>query len=102
MWLHTVDIARATSRPLPPDTAADARIIEDVVAEWARRHGQPFELTLTGPRKLRFHQGAGGGRLHLDAVGFCRILSGRAQPGDVEVDADREATVQLLGTRLVF
>lgn len=106
VWLHTVDIARATSRPYTPDAAVDARIVEDVVAEWARRHGEPFVLVLSGPAGARFRQGEGGGRLHLDAVTFCRILSGRAEVEDArasgELDADPWEAARLLETRLVF
>ncbi|MTV24090.1 maleylpyruvate isomerase family mycothiol-dependent enzyme [Nitriliruptoraceae bacterium ZYF776] len=79
-WMHRVDIARATGRDLELTADHDGRIVADVVAEWARRHGRPFELTLTGPAGGRFAVGAGGEPLRLDAVEFCRILSGRA-PG---------------------
>lgn len=102
VWLHTIDIARATSRPFPADTAVDHRIVEDVVAEWASRHGQPFVLVLSGPRAVRFHQGEGGGQLHLDAIEFCRVLSGRVQPDDVEVWAEPTHTTHLLETRVAF
>jgi len=44
------------------------------------RHGQPFTLTLSGAAGDRFTSGIGGPELELDAVEFCRILSGRA-PG---------------------
>lgn len=81
-WLHRVDIARATGRPLHLTADHDGRIVADVVADWAARHGQPFELVLTGPAGGAFRQGEGGERLgELDAVEFCRIVSGRA-PGD--------------------
>jgi uncharacterized protein (TIGR03083 family) len=107
VWLHTVDIARATSRPLEVDPALDGRIVEDVVAEWARRHGQPFVLVLTGPAGARFRQGEGGGRLHLDAIEFCRILSGRAAPPAEDEQlrdvGDATASVaRLLETKVVF
>ena len=77
VWLHTIDIARATGRK--PDVSAgfNARIVADVVAEWGGRHGQPVALTLTGPAGGVFHQGQGGPELNHDAVEFCRILSGR-------------------------
>ena len=56
----------------------DGRIVADVVAEWARRHGRPFTLELEGPAGGTFQHGDGGERTTLDAVEFCRILSGRA------------------------
>jgi uncharacterized protein (TIGR03083 family) len=76
-WLHRVDIHRAIGRPFEPD-AHDARIIADVVADWAARHGQPYRLVLTGPAGATFESGTGGEQHELDAVEFCRILSGRA------------------------
>lgn len=78
VWLHTVDIARATDRPLELTPQLDGRIVEDVVAEWARRHGQPFALTLTGAAGGEFRHGDHGAHLELEAVEFCRILSGRS------------------------
>lgn len=80
-WLHRVDIARATGRELSLDPAVDGRVVADVVREWAGRHGQPFRLELTGPAGGRFVGGGGGEELRLDAVEFCRVLSGRA-PAD--------------------
>ena len=77
-WLHRVDIARATGRALELTPAVDGRVVEDVVREWALRHGQPFTLTLTGPAGGRFAHGEGGASLELDAIEFCRALSGRA------------------------
>ena len=81
-WMHRVDITRATGRPHELDAAHDGRIVADVVAEWARRHGRPFVLHLSGPAGGSFTQGGGPDReeIALDAVEFCRVLSGRA-PG---------------------
>ena len=106
VWLHTIDIARATGRPYVPDAAVDARIVEDVVAEWARRHGQPFVLVLSGPAGARFRSGEGGGHLHLDAVECSRILSGRADPAEAleagTLKADPPAAARLFDTRVLF
>jgi uncharacterized protein (TIGR03083 family) len=78
-WMHRVDIARATGRELVLTPDHDGRIVADVVAEWARRHGKPFALTLTGLAGGDFVAGdATGDPLTLDAVEFCRTLSGRA------------------------
>lgn len=80
-WMHRVDIADATGRDLTLTPDHDGRIVADVVAEWARRHGRPFSLTLTGPAGGHFTTGDGTGeQLTLDAIEFCRILSGR-RPG---------------------
>ncbi len=79
-WLHRVDIARAVDRPLELTAEHDGRIVADVVDEWAELHGQPFTLELTGPAGGRWRRGHGGEQIRLDAVEFCRILSGRA-PG---------------------
>ncbi|MBA2326667.1 MAG: maleylpyruvate isomerase family mycothiol-dependent enzyme [Actinobacteria bacterium] len=79
-WMHRLDIARATGRDMVLGPGHDARIVADVVAEWARRHGQPFALTLTGVAGGNYAAADGGERLELDAVEFCRIVSGRA-PG---------------------
>lgn len=89
LWMHRVDAARATDHELVLSSDHDGRIVADVVAEWSRRHGQAFTLTLTGP--------AGGvyastgtptttasasppaEPIELDAIEFCRILAGRAE-----------------------
>jgi uncharacterized protein (TIGR03083 family) len=80
VWMHRVDIARATGRPLELTAAHDGRIVADIVAEWALTHGQPFVLDLTGAAGGAFSAGHGGEHVHIDAVEFCRVLSGR-EPG---------------------
>lgn len=77
-WMHRVDVARATGRPLELTPDHDGRLIADVVAEWARRHGHPFTLHLGGPAGGTYAQGSGGEDITIDAVEFCRTLSGRA------------------------
>lgn len=80
LWMHHVDLTRAVDRQLEVTPDHDGRIVADVVAEWARRHGKAFVLELGGP--------AGGVYAHdpdsdetehlsLDAVEFCRTLAGR-------------------------
>lgn len=78
-WMHRVDIARATGRELVLTPEHDGRLIADVVAEWARRHGQPFTLVLTGPVGGTYVSGSGGEHITIDGVELCRILSGRAE-----------------------
>jgi len=78
LWMHRIDACQALGRQpvLTPDH--DGRIVADVVGEWARRHGQRFTLELTGPAGGRFVAGDGGETLVLDAIDFCRLLSGRS------------------------
>jgi uncharacterized protein (TIGR03083 family) len=79
-WMHRIDITRATGRELVLTADHDGRIVADVVREWARAHGQPYRLTLSGPAGGTWSAGEGGPSLTLDAVEFCRTVSGRA-PG---------------------
>lgn len=76
-WMHRIDLATATGTPPVLTSDHDGRIVADVVAEWAERHGAPYRLTLTGPAGGTWHAGAGGPDLELDAIQFCRVLSGR-------------------------
>jgi uncharacterized protein (TIGR03083 family) len=92
-WMHRIDLARATGQGLHLTAEHDGAIVDDVVREWASRHGQAYRLRLTGPAGGTWSWGRGddggpeeGGRedaaeLDLDAVEFCRILSGRT-PGE--------------------
>jgi uncharacterized protein (TIGR03083 family) len=79
-WMHRSDVAAATGQAMTLTPAHDGAIVADIVTEWAGRHRQPCELTLTGPAGGAWtFDGAGGDPavLELDAVEFCRILSGR-------------------------
>ena len=80
VWIHRVDIARAAAKELELSPEHDGRIVADLVAEWAATHGEPFVLELDGPAGGSFVAGASGEHVRIDAVEFCRILSGRA-PG---------------------
>jgi hypothetical protein len=76
-WMHRVDIADAISVDLQLTADHDGVLVADVAAEWARRHGEPCSLMLTGPAGGSWTWGSGGPSLELDAVEFCRLLSGR-------------------------
>jgi len=76
-WMHRVDIARVTGRELALSPDHDGVLVADVVAEWGQRHGRPHRLRLTGPAGGTWAVGDGGPELELDAVEFCRVLSGR-------------------------
>lgn len=76
-WMHRIDVCRATGREPVLTADHDGVIVADVVAEWVRRHGLPYKLTLLGQAGGTFEGGEGGQEIVTDAVEFCRILSGR-------------------------
>ena len=81
-WVHRVDTARATGASLELTPDHDGRIVADVVSEWARRHGQPFTLELTGPAGGSFTGGSGDDdreSIVMDAIEFCCVLAGRGE-----------------------
>jgi uncharacterized protein (TIGR03083 family) len=95
MWMHRVDATRVTGKPIELSQDHDGRIVADVVAEWARRHGRPFTLELEGPAGGTFAQDTDSPEtehITLDAVEFCRILAGR----------DKENATGLMATIVPF
>lgn len=80
-FIHRVDITRATGKPMTVTADHEGRLVADIVRDWAEHHGGGFTLRLTGPAGGVYRGNAGGQEIELDAIEFCRILSGRA-PGD--------------------
>lgn len=81
-FMHRLDIARATGVLVPATAEHEGVIVDDVVREWASRHGQPFSLELTGAAGGRWGVGTGGEAIAMDAADFCRVVSGRGSgPG---------------------
>jgi uncharacterized protein (TIGR03083 family) len=96
-WMHRTDIAAATHRDMMLTADHDGVLVGDVARDWAQRHGQACVLVLTGPAGGRYTFDTGGAASsagtvraaetdpaapdtptdELDAVEFCRILSGR-------------------------
>ena len=79
VWMHRIDLAKATGKALDLDTGHDGRIVADLVAEWAGTHGEPFTLSLDGRAGGNYRSGTGGEHVDMDAVEFCRILAGRGE-----------------------
>jgi uncharacterized protein (TIGR03083 family) len=94
-WMHRLDLARATGQALVLTADHDGVIVADIVAEWARRHGRPYRLELTGPAGGSWSSGTDGEEIVMDAADFCRILSGRPGP-------DNGRPVGLLTTQVPF
>jgi uncharacterized protein (TIGR03083 family) len=80
LWMHRIDLHRAVARTPVLTAEHDGRIVADIVAEWARRHGRPFVLELGGPAGGCYGTDSRGASapISMDAVEFCRTLAGRA------------------------
>lgn len=76
-WMHRMDIAKALDTDPVLTADHDGVIVADVVEEWADRHGRPFTLTLTGPAGGTWSRGEDGPSIAMDAIEFCRVISGR-------------------------
>ena len=77
VWMHRIDLARATGHEVVVSSAHDGRVVADIVFEWANRHREPFRLELTGPAGGAYVQGVDDDQFVIDTLEFCRILSGR-------------------------
>lgn len=82
LWLHRVDLCRATGRDFECTAEHDGVVVADVVREWAVRHGAAYRLVLAGPAGGEFASDdvAGGPTvdpIEIDAVEFCRTVGGR-------------------------
>jgi hypothetical protein len=83
LWMHRIDAARAARQPAELTASHDGRIVADITAEWARRHGKPFTAELSGPAGGTYASDPAdpaAEHISMDAVEFCRTLAGRAHP----------------------
>jgi uncharacterized protein (TIGR03083 family) len=103
-WMHRVDIARATSRPLllgAYDRVITAQVIADLAQAW---NGPPALLELTGPAGGRWSLGNSppAATVQADAVEYLRSLSGRNDHPDLHVTGDPTAAAAAIAARVVF
>ena len=82
-----MDLAAATGTDPVLTADHDGAIVADVVAEWATRHEAPYDLDARpGPAGGHWQRGSGGERISMDAIDFCRAISGRGEaPGLLSV-----------------
>ncbi len=74
-FMHRIDVGRATGIPMHATPEHEGVIVDDVVREWADRHGRAYALDLSGPAGGTW--GGGGEEIQMDAFDFCRSVSGR-------------------------
>jgi uncharacterized protein (TIGR03083 family) len=104
LWMHRVDLARATGRPLAlggHDREVVAQVIADLGRAW---EGPAVLLELTGPAGGRWALGQGSpvATVRADAVHYLRALSGRNDHPALEVDGDLAAVTAVAAARVVF
>jgi uncharacterized protein (TIGR03083 family) len=81
-FIHRVDISRAAGKPIVVTPEHAGRIFADVVRDWLSKHGRPVRLELEGAAGGAY-QAENGPVIRLDAVEFCRVVSGRESGADV-------------------
>ena len=79
LWMHRVDLSRATGRPLVSgghDQQIVAQVVRDLALGWS---AAPVALELTGPAGGFWRLGSGDpvAVVRADAVAYLRALSGR-------------------------
>lgn len=104
VWLHRVDLQRATGVAMPVSVAEPevvAQVVRDLDLEWA---GPAFVLELTGRGSGRWTVGKGDPVAHVtdDAVALMRLLSGRSDECAPTVEGDPAAADRLRAARVVF
>jgi uncharacterized protein (TIGR03083 family) len=90
MWMHRLDICRATGRAMEITPGHDGRIVALVVRDLNRRAVRKLDrraviYALTGPAGGAWSIGRGPAptaAIHLEALVFCRYASGRMTPPD--------------------
>jgi uncharacterized protein (TIGR03083 family) len=85
VWMHRVDISRATGHELVLTAAHDGRLVADAARAWLGDPGSPSGLVLTGPAGGSFGVPTDSTPT-VDAVEFCRALSGRTELDSVRAD----------------
>lgn len=85
VWMHRVDISRATGRALLLTAEHDGLLVADAAAEWLAKDASTTGVVLTGPAGGTFG-GASNRSPSYDAIEFCRALSGRVDLEQVRSD----------------
>jgi uncharacterized protein (TIGR03083 family) len=76
-FMHRLDISAATGTSPVATPDHEGVIVDDVVREWAARHGQPFRLELSGPAGGTWGQDDAP-PIAMDTLAFLRAVGGRA------------------------
>jgi hypothetical protein len=95
MWMHRLDICKATGRKMQLDSAHDARIIALIIYDLAMKskaglHGRAAILDLTGIAGGRYQIGQSEKAevtIEIDTLNFCILTSGREKAANLLTNA---------------
>lgn len=95
LWMHRVDLARATGQPLvvgEHDRLIVEQVIRDLALTWS---GAPVVLELTGPAGGTWLIGSGepASVVRADAVAYLRALGGRDPDVPLELVSGSDAAL---------
>lgn len=103
IWMHRIDIARATGCPAPVSSAESdivGLVVRDLDRGWS---GRPFQLSMTGRVGGHWWIGghtAGAPTITVDCVAACRMWSGRSN--ETALIPDSALMRDFLATRVLF
>lgn len=91
LLVHTFDVVDATGRSHTLTTSG-ARVVADMIRDWARRTGADATLELSGPGGGVFVAGTGTrASISSDAAAFARRLAGRRPATEITISGDERA-----------
>jgi uncharacterized protein (TIGR03083 family) len=102
VWLHRIDTARATGRPLTPtvgDNVIIAQVVRDLARDW---HEQTWVLHLDAVGQWLVGAGQPTATVRTDAIDYLRLLSGRQATPALEVSGDEDIGALALTARVAF
>lgn len=101
-FMHRIDITRAVGRDFR-FLGHESRIVADVVRHWNRLAKPDARLVLTGDAGGEFVLGTEErSTITGDALEYCRLMSGRAEPSVMEVEGDTYAARSFLSVPVPF
>ena len=109
LWMHRVDVARATGRSMLP-TTGEREVVAQVVRDLDRftSGGPAWVLELTGDGSYpgggpwQLGDGEALATVRADTVAYLRLLSGRAGEVDLDVTGDPSVREHALAARVIF
>jgi hypothetical protein len=102
VWLHRVDTARATGRPLT-ETAGDDVILAQVIGDLARGwHHTAWILDLGDVGQWLIGTGQPVATVRSDPIDYMRLLSGRHTTPTLDVSGDSDIEALASAARVAF